>query len=74
VRYKKFGGRPCVPRVVAFWLSYFFFFFAAFFAAFFLVAMLSILPCPSCDGDCNARVAFLECIESLKNDVKKKVK
>jgi hypothetical protein len=63
---KRIWGTLARPPLVALWLTYFFF-FAAFFA-FFLVAMFSILPLSQ------RIVAFLECIESLKNDVKGKVR
>jgi hypothetical protein len=43
------------------------------FFAFFLVAMVSILP-SICHGSCNGRLLQLvECIESIKSDVKKKM-
>src|SRR5258708_18385932 len=58
-----------------------YFFFAAFFAAFFagaflaafLVAMVFYSPFSMNHRACNTRVAVIECIEFLKNCVKRKI-
>jgi len=54
-------------------VSSYFFFFADFFFAAFLVAMFSILPFDCQSSSQRSFVAIVECIESLKNDVKQKM-
>jgi hypothetical protein len=48
-------------------------FFAGFFATAFLVAIVSILPLSSRHRTCKRFFAVNECIESVKNSVKKKI-
>lgn len=69
---KNFGGRFSRPPVGSS-LNYFFLlvFFAAFLAAFFLVAIVSILPFLKSR---HTTSQLFECIESFKNEVKKKVR
>jgi hypothetical protein len=71
---QKFGGRSSRPPFcLCLWSSYFFFFELDFFFAAFLVAMVSILPFRFSSSLQRCSVAIVECIESLKNDVKGKM-